>query len=503
MTTTGAVSQLRALFGLRWQMVRSGTARAGLLLALLCVLWLMLLVARGTSGLDSLQASTAVDLAPEVFLGFGILAIVAPLTAGGGNEILPPEQLVAFPVRPRTQFVGGLLLAPINLVWVLQILALIAETVLLAGTGNRWLPALTTAVFVLAVTCLGQALAWFVVGLRQSRRGRVGVFLLTAAVVGAVLVVLASHVGGRVLDASPTRAVVAAIRAGARGDDATWAVTMAVLILLMLLALRLGEVTCGWAIRQPSDAGAMRATRIVRRRRPYARPLRALVAMDRASVWRAPALRRGGLVLALLPGVATAGIKVPWPSLVVMPGLVAAGAGLLFGINAFSLDGSGALFLASLPHDPRLIARAKLLVITETVLGAVTVAAVTGSLRSPGSPTPAVLAAIVASGLACTAIVVSGGMAASVRRPHQAGLNGPRDAVAPPGALVIASARLALPAAAVGAVLETSAQPGVWWLPLSLAAVVMLLCWLSLIRSFRTWADPLVRARIVQTVSAG
>jgi len=88
------------------------------------------------------------------------------------------------------------------------------------------------------------------------------------------------------------------------------------------------------------------------------------------------------------------------------------------------------------------------------VVAAVVVAAVAGSLRSPGSPTGAQVAAIVASGLACTATVVAGGLRMSVRRPHRADLRGPRDAVAPPGALALASARLALPTAVVGSALE-------------------------------------------------
>jgi hypothetical protein len=220
-------------------------------------------------------------------------------------------------------------------------------------------------------------------------------------------------------------------------------------------------------------------------------------------VWRASALRRGGLVLAVLPGVAAIGVAVPWQSLVVLPGLVAAGAGLLFGINAFCLDGSGALWLASLPHDPRLLARAKLHVLVETVAVAIVVVLVAGSLRSPGSPTAAQVTAILASALACGAVVVATCMSLSVRRPHRADLNGPRDAVAPPGALTLASARLALPAAFIGFVIEGSSHRQMWWVPLATAAPIvgLALWWLN--RSVTRYADPQIRARIVQTVSAG
>jgi len=499
----GSAAQLRALFGLRWQMIRSDGVRASLIVVAVGIGWLMLLVGRGAGALDPVRVATAVELAPQAFLGFGVLALIAPLTAGGGNEIVPPDQLVAYPIRPRTQFLGGLVLAPVNLVWVLQILALIAETAFLTAQGNALLGGLTTLAYVVALTSLGQALAWGVVGLRQSRRGRQLVGGTGAVLLLGAVVVVKAGIGRALLDSAPTGTVVDGVLAGAHLAWLRWSLTTGGLLVATVVFLRLGEQTCGWALRRPGDIGALRSSRTVRRRPAYRGALRTLIAMDRASVWRAPALRRGGLVLALLPGIAAAGAQVPWESLVVLPGLVAAGAGLLFGINAFCLDSTGAVFLATLPSDPRLIARAKALVLTETVLAAVVIAALAGSLRSPGRPTLTELVAIVASGLTCTAMVVSRGLASSVRRPHRADLRGPRDAVAPPGALALASAKLAIPTGLVGVLLEGSAQSTDWWLPLVVAAPIAALCWLSLARSFRAWSDPLVRARIVQTVSAG
>lgn len=500
---TGSGVQLRALFGLRWQMVRSDGVRVGLVLVVVGLGWLLLLIARGAGSLDPIEAATAVELAPEVFLGFGVLALIAPLTAGGGNEIIPPDQLVAYPVRPRTQFVGGLVLAPLNLVWVVQILVLVAETALLTQGGHALVGGVTTVTYVAALTAVGQALAWLVVGLRQSRTGRQAVALLGGVLLLGVAVVVKAGLGHAALDHAPTGFVVDAVVAGARGDLTRWALTTGVLAVTTGLALHLGERTCTWALRRPGDAGATHSSKAVRRRLSRGGPLRTLLAVDRASVWRAPALRRGALVLAILPGLGAAGARVPWESLAVLPGLVAAGAGLLFGINAFCLDGSGAVYLASLPHDPRLVARAKALVLTETVLAAVVLAAVAGSLRSPGSPTSTQLIGIVTAGLACTAVVVTRGMSASVRRPHHAVLAGPRDAVAPPGALALASVRLALPTALVAIVIQASTTPEVWWLPLAVATVVLLMCWLSLARTFARWADPRIRAHIMQTVASG
>lgn len=501
--TTRASTQLRALMALRWQMARTPGLRLGIVLGAVALGWLVSLVLGSGEGLDAPTLATAVELAPTAYLGFGLLAVVAPLTAGGGNEVVPPDQLVAFPVRPATQFFGGLLLAPANLVWVLQLLVLAAMTAYLTIGGSLALGGVTSLAFVLGLTVLGQALAWLVVGLRQTQRGRRAVAVSGAALlVGSVLVVRLGY-GDEVLQASPTRDVVAGVVAGGEGDLGQWTAVTGVLLLIGAGALLTGVRLCGWALRRPGDAGTSRRTEPVRRRAVKPSLLRELVAVDRASVWRAPALRRGGLVLAVLPGLVAAGAAVPWESLVILPGLVAAGAGLLFGVNAFCLDGSGAVWLASLPHDPLLVIKAKAVVLAETVLAAVVIAAVAGSMRSPGTPTGAEVAAIVASGLVCTVVVVTVALASSVRRPHRADLKGPRDAVAPPGALALASVRLATPTALVGIVLGSSLELGAWWWPLVVAVPPLLLCGLSLSRSAARYADPLVRARIVSAVSAG
>jgi len=500
---TGAGAQLRALLALRWQMTRAPGVRLVLCLAGLAVLWLLALCLRSAGALEPAALETAAALAPEAFLGFGVLALVAPLTAGGGSEVVPAEQLAAFPVRPQAQFLGGLLLAPLNLVWVVQLLVLAVETSCLTLGGSLTAGVLTTAAYVAFATLLGQTVAWTVVGMRRTLAGRRAVIALAAALALGVLLVVRAGLGRAALEHAPTRLVVRAVVAGGAGDLLPWALVTGALGCGAALALLGGPRACGWALRRPGDAAVAAEGRTLRRRRPRASALRELVALDRASVWRAPALRRGGLVLAVLPGLAAAGAQVPWSSLVVLPGLVAAGSGLLFGINAFALDGSGALWLASLPVEPTLVARAKLLVLAETVLAAVGLTAGAGALRAPAGPTAAELSAILASGLACTAVVVGTGLALSVRSPHRADLRGPRDAIAPPGALALASVRLSVPAAATGMLIAAAATSGRWWLPPVLALPVLGLAGLSLRRSLRRWADPVRRGRVVQVVARG
>lgn len=497
---TGAVAQVRALAWMRWQMMRGNGARVALCAAPLVLTWFTYLAMRTATSITEPALVAATELAPAAFLGFAVLAVIAPLTAGGGIELLPSSQLVAFPVRPRTVFLSGLLLAPANLVWVVQLLVLAAETSYLTIGGGPAAGGLTALTFVACLTVVGQAIAWTVVGLRQTRVGRriVGVLIVVALIAIALVVRLGYEFAA--LRLSPTRTVVRAIE---EGPGPRWALTTAGLLIGCAAAVAVGFRACAWAISRPNDATTAGTSVAVRRRPAKRSALAELVAVDRASVWRATALRRGGLVLAALPAAAAIGAAVPWPSLVVLPGLIAAGAGLLFGVNAFSLDGSGAVWLASLPHDPRLVARAKLHVLVETVAGAILVVLLAGSLRSPGTPTVAQLTAIVGSAVACGVFVVASCMALSVRRPHRADLNGPRDAVAPPGALTAASARLALPAALIGFVLEASSRTHVWWVPIATAAPIVGVALLWLNRSLARYADPHVRSHIVQTVAAG
>jgi hypothetical protein len=492
--------QLRALALLRWQMIRTPGVRLSLAFAAVVVVYLLESVTTSAALLSAPALSASVELAPAAFLGFGVLAVVAPLTAGGGLELVPSDQLVAYPVRPATQFLGGLLLAPVNLVWLVQLLVLAAETAYLTLDRSRFTGVLTTTAFVICLTVVGQAIAWTVVGLRQSRGGRRAVTATTLLVLAFIVGIVRLRAGVSVLRMSPTHLVVRAIE---DGPNTRWALTTVALMVGSALGLVGGFRACSWALRRPADGGRTAADRELRRRPGHRTALTELLALDRASVWRAPALRRGGLVLALLPSLVALGGAIPWQTLIVLPGLVTAGAGLLFGVNAFCLDGSGALWLASLPYNPALAARSKLIVLSETVAAGAVLALLTGSLRSPGSPTGTEVVAMAASSVACAILVVATCMSLSVLRPHRADLRGPRDAVAPPGALAAASARLALPAAFVGIVLEGLSGLGIWWVPLLVAAPVIAASVLWLRRSMARYADPLVRARIVQIVSAG
>jgi hypothetical protein len=214
-------------------------------------------------------------------------------------------------------------------------------------------------------------------------------------------------------------------------------------------------------------------------------------------------LRRGILVLAVLPVVAALVAGLPWSSIALLGPLVASGAALLFGVNALSLDGSGAVWVASLPHDPMAVLRAKARVVAEVVGAAVLVVLVGAGLRAGSWPDLQQATSVLAGSAACAALVVATSLRLSVTRPHRADLRGPRDTPAPPGTMALYSVRLALlttPIALVFSVLTLGPSPLV---PLALAGACCGWAAWSWRGTQRRWATPSTRARVVGIVATG
>jgi len=357
--------------------------------------------------------------------------------------------------------------------------------------------------YVALATAAGHATAWWVVGVRQRRSGRRLVWAVAALIGAAVFVVVRLGYTFPLLNASPTKYALINALQGYHPLYRRWFTGMAVMTVLTAACLVLGARATDWALRRPGDHSTGDAASPVSRRSARPSALRELVAVDRASVWRSVPLRRGLLVLLVLPGAVAALAGMAWTSLVLLPGLVAAGAGLLFGVNAFCLDAGGVTWLATLPGWERSAFVAKAWVVAEVVALAVTAALVGGAARapSPGSVTP--VTATIASALAVGALVVASSMRASVRHPHKADLRGPRDTPAPPGVMALHSLRLAVLTTLVGLLFSGASFLSQWWLPLVLAVPFVAWAGLSLVDSSRSWSDAQVRARVVTTVSGG
>lgn len=497
--------QLRALVALRWRMVRSGTARRGLALLAACVPLAILGGVVAAQLVPSDARFNAALVTPTVYLGFAILSVVSPLTAGGGNELYPAEQLVAYPVTPAMHYLSGFAVMPINLAWVSQLVIVAAATsFILSGTWGALLALPTLLAYVALVTAAGQAASWAVAGLRQTRNGRRIVW--GAALLGitsTVIVVRTGHTAA-VLDRSPTIGVVTAMVGAVESHHyLKWTGTTLALVALAALAFAAGRLACDWALRRPGDAGATREGRPVRPRAQRRTSYAGLLAVDRASVWRSASLRRGALVLGLLPGSVAFALGVDWSTLLLLPGLVASGAALLFGVNAFCLDAGGALWLATLPHDPRLALRAKARVIAETSLACIAIAVACGLLRVHGHATPAHAVGLGAAVVAATVSVLGTSLRLSVERPHRADLRGRRDTPAPPGAMAVYSVRMAAQTTFAGLLVAGASVTGVWWVPLVAAAPFAAVGLRSIAVAARRWGDPAGRAYVTVTVAAG
>ena len=105
-----------------------------------------------------------------------------------------------------------------------------------------------------------------------------------------------------------------------------------------------------------------------------------------------------------------------WASATILPGLVASGGALLFGVNAWCLDGRGLLWRESLPARPDQVFAARAIVLAEFVLVATLLTLALAAVRA-GLPSPAELAAIVMLVAVVTVQVIAAAMRWSAQRP--------------------------------------------------------------------------------------
>ena len=225
-----------------------------------------------------------------------------------------------------------------------------------------------------------------------------------------------------------------------------------------------------------------------------------MLRIDRTAIWRSVPLRRGLTVLAVMPGAVAVAGDLEWRMLTVLPGLVASGGALLFGVNTWCLDGRGALWRDSLPVSPAVSFASRVIVLFEVLLAAAAVTLVLAALRA-GRPTVIDLVAVLCSTLVVAAQVVSAGMRWSIARPYAADLRSARATPAPPVVMAGYSARLAMATTCTGLLYSGLAQLGD--VPLALAATVLLLAVSArrIVFSQRRWSDPVTRSRVVAVVA--
>jgi hypothetical protein len=297
------------------------------------------------------EAFTLLLLMPSAMAGFLLLAVASAIASGGGRELVPRDQVVAFPISPTTDYLGALLLAPFNIAWMIQTWLLLGAGSFAGGTESAATLVPGLACWILAATACGQVVAWTVEWIRRLPGGILVVRLIGIA---GLAVIVSLQLTGRLTDALDgfwTRSLFVTFLLG----GPVFLVGCVATLALFVLAVVVGAVPAGLAARHLPRDEATAETGYIRSRTLGRTDLGMLIRMDRGSVWRGVPMRRGILVLAIGPGAVALAGALPWHQLAILPGLVVSGGALLFGVNAWTLEGRGILWRETLPVEPYLV----------------------------------------------------------------------------------------------------------------------------------------------------
>ncbi|KRE98758.1 hypothetical protein ASG88_17090 [Nocardioides sp. Soil777] len=489
-----AVADLRHLLRFRAATVRRPRA-AGV--ALLVLLGVTLVAAVGPLLVDGSGRATFLDDHLGAMLaGFLALAVASSMASGGGRELIPREQAAIHPISHRTEHLGALALAPLNFAWLLQAWLLLGITARVTGPDGWVGGQVVVAAWIVCATAIAQVLGWVVETVRRTPHG-------VAVVRGLAVVLVTVGVGLQatdrllpLLDASPTRVLADTVTA----RDGALPVVL-VLVALTAAAVVVGALPAGVALRRtPREELTVESGSHPARPLP-ASDLAVLRRIDRASVWRAVPMRRGLVVLAVGPGLVALGGGMDWTQVLVLPALVISGGALLFGVNAWCLDGRGALWRESLPVGPETVFAARALTLAEWLGAAALVTVALAALRA-GVPSATEVMALVATLVVVLLQVVAVSMSWSGRRPFPVQLASARATPAPPIVMVGYSARLAVSTTLTAMLFSSAAQAPAWWLVPALAVPFLVWSWVRLRRARRRWLDAPQRARVVVAVAA-
>jgi hypothetical protein len=453
----------------------------------------------GAAGSD--DSTDILLLLPSAYVGVLVVAIVSAIASGGGRELLPREQAVAFPVSPTTDHLGALLMAPLNIAWLLQGWSVLGATAYVVGTKGLLAAQLPVLVWLMVATALAQLVAWLAEWVRRGPRGVWTIRILISLVTAAMAFLVATDRLVPLLDQSPTVRIALGALYGSSGAWLEWLTVVAVLIAIGSVAVVLGALAAKAVARRPAH-DELRVESSVRL--PRTNPtsdFMALLRTDRVGIWRSVPLRRGLAVLAILPGVVALAGALEWEMITILPGLVASGGALLFGVNSWCLDGRGALWRDSLPVSAKAVFVSRVCVLVEVLLLATLFTLVLASLRA-GAPTAAELAAVLCAAVVVCFEAVASSLRWSVRRPFAVDMRSARATPAPPLVMVGYSTRLALSTTLTGLVFSVTARVPHWYWSVLIALPFLLFSAYKLLGTSNEWADPETRSRVIATVAS-
>ncbi|QBX55565.1 hypothetical protein EXE58_08940 [Nocardioides seonyuensis] len=486
---------------------RRGAALAGSALVLGVTVAFATLPSRSRSVTDGIFADvlqTSVrGLEGNLPLGFAavlLLGVAASMAGGGGRELLSRTEAMVHPISPVTEHLGALVLTPLNMAWLIQAWGLLAATAMVTPPERTAGAQVVTVLWLLVAAALGQAVGWAVEGVRRTTHG---VVLVRAATIALGLVAMLLHLAGRLEDigrALPTTWLVDT------AATSRWPLPALVLLALLPAAVWLGAWPARWALGLPPRE-ELRVDSDVHEARhaPQPRWLSADLAMlrrlDRGSVWRSVGMRRGLVILGLGPGLVVLVAGLEWTSILLLPGLGVSGAALLFGVNAWCLDGKGMVWRETLPVPAAVAFDARALVVAECLV-AVSGLTLFVALVRTGLPGPTTAVAVVTCWLVVVVQVLATSMRWSVRSPYSVDLSSPRATPAPHAAMAGYAGRLSLSTTLTGILFAAFAVLPAWWVSLAFAPLFLTWSGVRLVRARRQWLEPTERARIVLTAAA-
>ena len=494
-----AIQDVAILFHFRAQAVRRRHLSRGLVASLVLVTLAIAIVPAFLPGAQG--AGKAFDiflLMPSAMAGILALNVASAVASGGGRELLSRDQASPYPISPTTDHLGALALAPLNIAWMIQAWILLGSMAYSFGPDNLFQAQVVILLWLVFATTLGQVVAW---SMESVRRGPYGIGISRALLVCLALVVGLVQLTGHttdVLDAIPTLWI---FQGGVSGWGYRWWVVLVALLVGSVTAAGAGAVPTHLAARRmPRDEARMETDQHAPRALPRT-VLGLLIRADRASVWRSVPMRRGVLVLAIGPGLVAVFGNLPWSSMTILPGLVASGGALLFGVNAWCLDGRGALWRENLPVPASALFDARAWVLTEFLAAASLITIGIGALRA-GIPSAVEFSALVCTLLVVLLQVVGASMRWSQAHPYPVDLRSARATPAPPAAMVGYSARLAVSTTFTSLIFSGCAKVPDWRLSVVLAIPCLLWSGVRFARTARRWQDPVARALVITTTAA-
>lgn len=433
---------------------------------------------------------------------FLLISLLSTVGNGGGREVLAKEQAVAFPITPATDHLGALVMAPLNLAWFVQSWMLLAIVGALAGPTGLLPGVVLAVVWMACATAIAQAIGWAIEWLRRGPQGRLVVPALGITLAGASAGLQVSGRWSELAAGLPTNELAQVVAdLGVSGPSLAWVGWVLGLGLTTLVAIVAGiPLAAAVAARPTRDVERADA----RRHAPRSAPRSAAALLrraDRDNVLRSVPLRRGLALLVALPSVMALVRPPDWSVLTLIVGMVVSGAALLFGVNAWCIDGRGQLWRESLPAPTTVFFDARARLVLELLGGSALVTLAVASLRASRPSTGEALA-IAAMVVVSVVQVTAAALRWSVRTPHPADMRSARAIPAPPMAMMGYSAKLSLTTTLTGLAFGALGSAGA--VPVILGATAALLTWSTtrLWLARRAFARPAVRARITVTVAA-